>query len=228
MKIAIEIPLKARPSERVPGKNFRPLAGRPLFAWLLGELLRLELPVDLFIDSEDPAVFAAVRQVFPVEPLEFHQRHAWLSGDEANGNHLLHQFAVLHPAYDLYLQAFVTAVALPARVIDAALRDYFNVCNVRDSFFLATAESGFLWYRDRPVNYDPTRPAGLPRTQDAPLLRETTGLYGIRREALFRTGCRLGDSPWPILVDRRYAVDIDTPEDFAAAERILSMKSPHE
>ena len=41
MKIVALLPLKAH-SERIPGKNFKPLAGKPLFRWILDTLLGID------------------------------------------------------------------------------------------------------------------------------------------------------------------------------------------
>ena len=40
-KVVALLPMKAH-SERVKGKNFRDLAGKPLFRWILDELLAVE------------------------------------------------------------------------------------------------------------------------------------------------------------------------------------------
>jgi CMP-N-acetylneuraminic acid synthetase len=241
VKIAIQIPIKAAPSQRVPGKNFRPIAGKPLFAWLLDELAALRTPADVYIDSEDSATFRRVggevrRMATSVglfapavtrngRNLYCHLRAPWFATDEANGHHLLHQFAVAQPHYDLYAQAFVTAPGLTAPVIDSALGWMTSERGLHDSLFLATEESGFIWYRSGPINQQ-LRPDGLPRTQDATYLKETTGLYIITRDALFRTGCRIGQHPNAKLVDRRAALDIDTEQDFAAAEKLLAACTP--
>ena len=72
------------------------------------------------------------------------------------------------------------------------------------------------------MNYDPSSPRGLPRSQDACFLKETTGLYLITRDALLKTGCRIGLFPLPKIIDPEYALDIDTMNDFHEAEKLLS------
>ena len=52
MKLAVQIPMKAKSSTRVPNKNFRDLNGKPLCYWVLEELVKLPQEIDLFIDSE--------------------------------------------------------------------------------------------------------------------------------------------------------------------------------
>ena len=54
----------------------------------------------------------------------------------------------------------------------------------------------------------------------APLVEETTGLYGITREALRRYQCRIGRRPYVHIVSKFEAVDINTEEDFRIAEYV--------
>ena len=53
-----------------------------------------------------------------------------------------------------------------------------------------------------------------------PVIEETTGLYGIKRDSLDRYHCRIGRKPYIHLVSKFEAVDINTEEDFAIAQYI--------
>jgi len=90
--------------------------------------------------------------------------------------------------------------------------------------FLAIKECGWVWYDDFAVNYRPTVPNGLPRSQDATYFKETTGLYATTKENVFKNACRVGKKPLIYEIDRREAADIDTHEDFIAAEEILNRR----
>jgi len=221
MNVAIQVPLKAKQSLRVPNKNFRNLNGKPLCFWLLDELVRAA-PIEwrLFVDSESPKVMERLSSAHRAR-CAFHQRHPWFASDDANGNHLIHQFAACRPDFDLYVQAYVTAVTLTGRILVEAVQALIDARDRYDSLFLATEETGWFWKDGQALNYDPTRPDGLPRSQDAALLKETTGLYAITRDAVFRCGCRIGRRPLPYRVSRACAIDIDTIEDFYEAERLL-------
>jgi CMP-N-acetylneuraminic acid synthetase len=231
LKIAIQVPIKAQ-SERLAGKNFRYLGGKPLFAWMLDELLLLRHEADIWTSTEARlASWAGPRPCSQAEdkiadyyngmPFKVAIHHPRLAGKTVNGNHLLHAFAFAHPDYDLYLQAFVTAPTLTAGVMFDALNTWTDA--EADSFFLATEEKGFIWYHGKPVNQTFV-PDGLPRTQDAAWLKETTGLYGILREPLLETGCRIGRRPLPVIVDQCYAYDIDTQADWNAVEAYLKSR----
>ncbi|MBT4224042.1 MAG: hypothetical protein HOD72_06205 [Opitutae bacterium] len=221
MKIAVQVPIKGRSSQRVPNKNFRNLQGKPLCHWLLDELVGLPENYDIFIDSEDETVFTKLEQA-GYSRFRFHQREEWFASDEANGNHMIHQFAVTNPNYDIYAQVYVTAVTLKQTIIREAIEKLAREMPNHDSIFLVTEETGWIWFEGRAINYNPTQPNGLKRSQDASFLQETTGLYAIEKKAVLRTGCRIGENALPHLIDKQYSMDIDTMEDFREAEEILS------
>ena len=220
MKIAIQVPIKGKSSERIPNKNFARLRNKPLCHWLLKELSEIkDDTIEVFVDSEDREVYEKVEKKFP--NLDFHQRPRWFAEDHANGNHLIHQFALAHPQFDAYAQIFVTAVGLRRRVIEGAIQCFKDNIDTNDSLFLVTEETGWIWKGGAPVNYDSTRPNGLPRSQDACYFKETTVLYISQRDAVLQTGCRIGKNPYLYPVDRKTGLDIDTVEDLNIAEILL-------
>lgn len=79
----------------------------------------------------------------------------------------------------------------------------------------------FFWLNDTSINY---RPFILPRSQDMQLVvEETTGLYGISRDALAKYRCRIGANPYIHYVSKFEAVDISTEEDLKIAEYVGKM-----
>jgi len=213
--------MKGRSSQRVPNKNFRNLQGKPLCHWFLEEVAALPKEYDIYIDSEDESVFEKLGQN-SFKRFQFHKRQEWFAGDEANGNHMIHQFALAQPGYDIYVQAYVTAVTLKRFVIEESMNIFLQQLDAHDSMYLVTEESGWIWFEGQAVNYDPAKPHGLKRSQDATYLKETTGLYAITRDAVLRTGCRIGETPLPHLVEKEYSLDIDTMSDLKEAEKILA------
>ena len=74
----------------------------------------------------------------------------------------------------------------------------------------------WFWFKNKPVNY---KPEILPRSQDAkPLILETTALYGIRKNALKKRKCRIGNKPYFFEVDDEEALDLDNYKDFKFLE----------
>lgn len=226
MKIAIQVPVKAKSSTRVPNKNFRTLCGKPFAWWVLDRLVE-SAPAewDIFIDSESDSVMEKLSEKQRGR-VKFFLRDPWFAEDHANGNHLLHQFAVREPGYDLYAQLFVTAVTLPGEIIREAVQCLATSVSDYDSLFLVTEETGWFWFKGEALNYRPDIPNGLPRSQDAMVCKETTGLYAITRDALLRTGCRIGNRPYFYKIPPEYAFDVDTMEDFRRAEKLISEGGP--
>lgn len=123
----------------------------------------------------------------------------------------------MFPHYDCYFQLFATAPFLQTSSIKACVEKLVN-SEMFDSCFTALENHGFYWLNGNPINY---RPCILPRSQDMlPVIEETTGLYGMTHDALFKYRCRIGRNPYIHIVNKFEAVDINTEEDLKFAEYI--------
>lgn len=210
MKTACFIPIKAN-SERVPGKNFRILNGKKLYEHIVEHVIEAGVFDVVYIDtnSEEIANYASKMGCVAIK------RKPELALNTANGNDLLNYHVELHPEYDYYFQLFATAPFLQAKTIQECVNKLLSSAEY-DSCFTATANHGFYWMLGQPINY---RPGILPRSQDMnAMIEETTGLYGITKEALGRYRCRIGSRPYIHVVNKYEAVDINTEEDLAVAE----------
>ena len=210
MKIACFIPIKAN-SERVPGKNFRILCGKPLYQYIIENSIKAACFDDIYVDtnSEEVKAFCLSKGVKVIE------RQAELAKNTANGNDLLNYHFSLFSTYDYYFQLFATAPFLQPASIAKAVNNLVGSA-VYDSTFTAIREHGFYWFNKAPVNY---RPCILPRSQDMePVYEETTGLYGITRSALEKYRCRIGAKPFICEVSKFEAIDINTEDDLKMAE----------
>ncbi len=212
MKVAAIIPIKEK-SKRVKSKNFRSFCGEPLYRFFLKKLI--DSPFDeIYIDTDSTEISEYATGM----GWKVIKRVPELAADSANGNDLLLYDANMVDA-EIYFQLFITAPLLRPQTIYEA----YNIMTSKteyDSLFTATQIYSWFWYNKKPVNYDPKI---LPRSQDAiPIIRETTGLYAIRREALLKHKCRIGENPYMLYVDEIESIDIDTEQDFRIAEFISS------
>lgn len=215
MKTACFIPIKAN-SERVPGKNFRVLNGKKLYEYICEHVREANVFDDVYIDTNSAEIATYATK------MGFHviERKPELALNSANGNDLLVHHFELFPQYDYYFQLFATAPYLQSATIKECYEKLLT-SEEYDSCFTATKNHGFYWLAGNPVNY---RPGILPRSQDMlPVIEETTGLYGISREALNRYRCRIGRKPYIHIVSKFEAVDINTEEDLKVAEYIGSV-----
>ena len=205
------IPIKSR-SERVKDKNFRTLNNVPLYENFLNKL-KNSLFDEVYVDTDSQIIkdYCLKNNLSVIDRLDS------LSKDDANGNDLLIYHSSIIDA-DYYFQLFITAPLLTTNTINSCIK--FILENDQfDSIFTATEIYSWFWYKNKPVNYNPK---DLPRSQNAiPIIRETTGLYGIKKTTLLNHKCRIGLNPYQYIVHDVEAVDLDTEFDFDLAEHYL-------
>tara|TARA_B100001123_G_scaffold440727_2_gene580405 strand:- start:1008 stop:1673 length:666 start_codon:yes stop_codon:yes gene_type:complete len=206
--IAAIIPIKKN-SERVPGKNFRLVNGIPLYRYLLDKLKNCNFDrVYVDSDSEEIKKYCEKNGYF------FIQRKPELTKNDASGNDLLNYHAEIVKA-DLYFQLYITSPLLKIETINECIK-ILKQNQSHDSILTSKSIRTWFWYKNKPVNYDPR---SLPRSQDAtPLIYETSGLYGIRRNTLISNKSRIGNNPLFYEVSDEEAIDLDTERDFQYLE----------
>jgi len=89
-----------------------------------------------------------------------------------------------------------------------------------DSAFAATKHETYAWYKDKPLNFDPSV---MAQTQLlSPVYLETSGFYVFRRSLFVEHSRRVGFSPKIIELGIKESIDIDNPSDFALAQHMLN------
>ena len=214
MKVAATIPIKSN-STRVKNKNFRLLGDKPLYQYIIDHCTQAECFDSIYVDTDSDDIKEYSFKV----GAKWINRKPELTLDTANGNDVFHYDVDFIDDYDYYFQLYATAPFLKPETIRACV-DKLTHTTKYDSILTATEEYGWFWHKDQPVNYQPNI---LPRSQDAPpVIKETTGLYGISKCAYERYRCRVGATPYfYILNDRKECIDLDTYADFAIAEQCI-------
>jgi CMP-N-acetylneuraminic acid synthetase len=216
LRVAAIVPMR-HDSERVTGKNYRPLGGRPLFHHIVTALLATPEVDEVFIDTDSDLIRGDVEQAFPtVRVLE---RPPHLRGGDVPMNDVLANDVARIEA-DLYLQTHSTNPFLRSATISAAI-GAFREAHGRDSLFGVTRLQTRLWDADgQPINHDRNK---LMRTQDLPpVFEENSTLYLFTRESLEQHGNRIGAHPLMFEVPRDEALDIDDAFDFEMAEALAA------
>lgn len=212
MKVACFIPIKSN-SERIPGKNFKMLCGKPLYQYIIDHAIAANCFDFICVDTNS----FQVQQYCDKVGVHWIEREAELASNSANGNDLLSHHFQKYPNFDFYFQLFATAPFLQPGSISKAVACLTESIEY-DSVFTVLSMQGFFWHSGVPVNY---RPCILPRSQDmCPVIEETTGLYGISGYALAKYRSRIGSKPYFYEVSKFEAVDINTEEDLRIAEFI--------
>jgi CMP-N-acetylneuraminic acid synthetase len=209
-----------RHSERVPGKNYRPLDGQPLYTYILNTLLACPEISQVVVDTDSPEIMDGIAAGYPqVQALP---RPMELRADTVPMNEILLYDTAQIPA-DLYLQTHSTNPLLRAQTVSAAIQRLLSSYPEYDSLFGVTRLNNRLWDQlGRPINHNP---AVLLRTQDLPpVYLENSCIYLFTRPILERRRNRLGDRPMMFEIEATEAWDIDDELDFTIAEFLMQKR----
>lgn len=211
-------------SQRVPGKNYRPLAGKPLFHYILETLLAVAEIDRVVVDTDSETVMEGVRRSFPqVMVLE---RPEVLRGDTVPMNEIL-LYDTSQVEADFYLQTHSTNPLLRPETIRKAIRTFLAHYPTYDSLFSVTRLQTRLYDQlGRAINHNP---AILLQTQDLPpVYEENSCIYLFTRQTLVARRNRLGERPLMFEIPRLEAIDIDEEEDFILAEALVRWRAGSE
>ncbi|HEX8324954.1 MAG TPA: acylneuraminate cytidylyltransferase family protein [Tepidisphaeraceae bacterium] len=205
-------------SHRVPGKNWRTLAGRPLFCHIVESLYNSGVVSHVVIDTDSDTIRSIARREFPQAVLL--QRPDDLRDDRLSMNEVLLN-TVRQLSGDLFLQTHSTNPLLTPGTISGTVKKFIDAMPQYDSLFTVTGLQTRLWDSfARPVNHDI---AVLRRTQDlSPVFAENSCLYAFTRQSLENYKNRIGGRPMMVELDRAEAWDIDTESDFTIAEALCA------
>lgn len=200
-------------SERVPGKNYRPLAGMPLYHHVV-RMLNAVPEIDLIvIDTDSDFIISDCAKHFPNVRVLIRPEHL-RDGSIPMNDVLLNTLNQVHA--DIVLQTHSTNPFLKAETVSAALNLFTRLGDECDSVFSVTRLQARLWdAKTKPINHDPSL---LLRTQDlTPVFIENSCFFIFTPELLRRGGNRIGARPYMIEMPVLEAVDIDIEDDFALA-----------
>jgi CMP-N-acetylneuraminic acid synthetase len=216
------LPMKAN-SQRVKGKNFRLLHGKPLFEWVLETLLNIKL-VEKIVINTDASDLLNEHNITKNNRVLIRHRRPELIGDDVSMNLIIADDIAAVPA-DTYLMTHATNPMLSSETINSALSKYHQaVCaGYADSLFTVNKVQARFYRADAtPINHDPNK---LIQTQELePWFEENSNLYIFSARSFAETNARIGSKPVLHTMTKLESVDIDTPEDWQLAEAIASLK----
>lgn len=216
MKIAALVPMRHH-SQRVPGKNYRTLAGKPLFQHILETLESVPEIETVIVDTDSEPVMEGVRRFFPDVKLIARPEH--LRADDVPMNDIL-LYDTAQVQADFYLQTHSTNPLLKAETVSSAIQKFTTDFPKYDSLFSVTRLQTRLYFQDgRAINHNPLE---LIQTQDLPpVYEENSCIYLFTRENLERKKHRIGDRPLMFEIDADEAWDIDEELDFEITDFLM-------
>lgn len=208
------MPMKGH-SERVPNKNMKNFAGKPLYHAVAESLLESAYIDELVINTDSEAIIEDASKNFP--GIRTIPRPKEIRGDFVSMNNII-AYDITQCGEEHFLQTHSTNPLLKTPTIDAAIEKYFESLEKYDSLFAVTKfQARFYTEGGSPVNHNPEE---LIRTQDLPpLFEENSNFYIFSKKSFHgNKNRRIGKKPLLFPMDKLEAVDIDERADFVLAE----------
>ncbi len=212
------VPMKEQ-SVRVPGKNWRPLCGKPLFYYIFNTLAHTKGIDKIVLTTDSVNLLNMVWEKFPfvhgiIRPPELHGNHI-VAGD------ILHHVLKMLDDDD-YLYTHSTNPLLSSGTIERAIEIYHDLVPDYDSVMGVTELKIRAYdFLHSPLNHNPQNL--IPSQDLAPIYEDNSNLYLFSRDTFYKYG-RVGSQPYFLHINKLEAIDIDTEEDFILAEQIMRSK----
>lgn len=221
-RVTALLPMKAH-SARVKSKNFRDIAGKPLFRWILDSILSTSVIDQVVINTDARSLLAdnGLHDGDADGRVLIRDRKEEICGDFVSMNLVLADDVENVPS-DVYVMTHTTNPLLRPQTIEKMIESYISSVHNQsaDSLFTVNRhQTRFYTTAAEPINHDPNN---LIRTQDLdPYLEENSVFYAFSKASFQSTHARIGTSPEMFVTPPLESVDIDEPEDWFMAESLL-------
>ncbi|MFZ1041242.1 MAG: acylneuraminate cytidylyltransferase family protein [Anaerolineales bacterium] len=220
MRIAALVPMRHH-SQRVPGKNYRLLAGKPLFHHIVETLLAVREIYEIIVDTDSDLLMDGLRKNFP--QVKIINRPDVLRADDVPMNDIL-IYDTSQVQADFYLQTHSTNPLLRPETVSRAIQSFLADYPKHDSLFSVTRWQTRLYdQHGKAINHDPSV---LIQTQNLPpVYEENSCLYLFTRDNLLKRHHRIGQKPMMFEIDADEAWDIDEELDFQICEFLIQREA---
>jgi CMP-N-acetylneuraminic acid synthetase len=216
VKLIALVPMRHH-SQRVPGKNYRDLAGKPLFHYILETLIEVSELNGIVVDTDSPLIKSGIEELFPT--VQVLDRQKDLCADDVSMNQIInYDISVIEADY--YLQTHCTNPLLTHQTISKAIQTFLGNRNLYDSLFSVTWLQTRFYDKDgNSLNHDPEE---LIQTQDLPpFYAENSCIYLFSKDSFKIKQHRVGTKPYLFEISPEEALDIDTILDFNIVDCLI-------
>jgi len=220
-------------SKGIPRKNIRLFAGYPLIAWSVAAAKQSELVTRIIVSTDDEEIAAVAREYGAetpfLRPLELAQDRSTDLPVFEHALKWLEDVESYRP--DVIVQLRPTSPIRPRSMVDDAIRilaDHSKADCVRG--VVPAAQNPFkMWrFEDEGKPLKPLlelggipEPYNAPRQALPPVYWQTGHIDAIRVSTIAQKHSLTGDVIYPLVIDPRYTIDIDTLSDWAKYEALV-------
>ncbi|MBE7432738.1 MAG: acylneuraminate cytidylyltransferase [Anaerolineales bacterium] len=220
-------------SKGIPRKNIRPFAGYPLIAWSIAAAKQSSLVTRIIVSTDDEEIASVAREWGAETPF---LRPAELAQDKTTDlpvfEHALkwlEEIEGYHP--DVVVQLRPTSPIRPRTMVDEAVNVLLNHEDadcVRG--VVPAAQNPFKMWRfngeEKPLSKllevpGIAEPYNAPRQVLPPVYWQTGHIDAIRASTIVNKKSLTGDIVYPLVIDPKFTVDIDTLADWAKYEAVI-------
>lgn len=220
-------------SKGIPRKNIKPFAGFPLIAWSIAAARQSSQVTRVIVSTDDEEIAAVAREYGAETPF---LRPAELAQDNTtdlpvfeHALHWLEQNEGYQP--EVVVQLRPTSPIRPQGMVDEAIRlllAHAGADCVRG--VVPAGQNPFKMWRfhgkDQPLTpllevEGIAEPYNAPRQILPPVYWQTGHIDAIRTATILHKHSLTGSVIYPLVIDLRYTVDIDTPADWAKYEALV-------
>ena len=206
MRTVAWVPIKLN-NQRLPGKNTKLLAGKPLCSYMLETLTQIDGLDDIYVYCSQEDII----QYLP-NGVKFLKRPEKLDGAMVGHYEIVESFINTIDA-DVYLNAHVTNPFVKRESIQRGLDKVLS--GEHDSAHTVQKLNKPSWYHGEPFNFTRTK---MYRNQDIDPMYIDMNLCIYKKEVYTEQKSRYGKNPYFIELSQIESIDIDYPEDFMFAE----------
>jgi N-acylneuraminate cytidylyltransferase len=220
-------------SKGIPRKNIRSFAGYPLIAWSIAAGLQANSVSRVIVSTDDEEIAAVARQYGAETPF---MRPYELAQDRTNDlpvfEHALKWLEDIEGYKpEIVVQLRPTSPIRPKDCVDAAIRilvENLDADSIRG--VVPAGQNPHKMWRfngyDKPLRpllelEGISEPYNAPRQILPPVYWQTGHIDVIRTSTITRKHSLTGSVVYPLVIDARYTVDIDTPADWAKYEALV-------
>lgn len=223
MKPLVVIPARGG-SKGLPGKNIRPLNGKPLIHYTI-EAAREVFPDErICVTTDSEEISKVVQQIGINVPF---LRPDYLASDTANSYDVLLHALEFYSSMGLEIDTIIllqpTSPLRNGKHISEAVKSYPRDIDMLVSVKLTDANPYYVLKEENEYGFlVPTKTGKFTRRQDCPAVYELNGaIYIINRSSLEKSDMAGFTRTVKYVMDKKSSVDIDDLIDFETAELIL-------
>lgn len=198
-------------STRLPNKNLLMFHGRTLVAHKVWQLRQCKLIDEVVVGSDSSEILETARR----EGAYVIRREPEFCDEKTRPWNDVIENMVGMVAADTIVWAHCTNPCVKPATYDRAVRCFQATDG--DSLVSVTPFHNHVWWKGRPLNFDPYGMTHVPARQLSPIYFQNGAIFIARRELMLQKQYVYGKEPEMFLIDEDEATDVDTFDDLARA-----------